>query len=130
MENEKYNLNSDYFTTEEQEALDLLLLPVAETAKEEDSRLAIINPQRIFELLHAYKIVKSIAKKTNCSVWYTLHQPFKSMGVVSIVGKSLLLTESELFVKVATLASNLEVYPKTDGTIQMNLTFHGLTNYM
>ena len=29
--------------------------------------------------------------------------------------------------KAVELASNFEVYPKTDGTVQMDFTFHGLT---
>jgi hypothetical protein len=46
---------------------------------------------------------------------------------VSVTGKDLLFRKTEWFMKEVELASNFEVYPKTDGTVQMNFTFHGLT---
>ena len=49
------------------------------------------------------------------------------MGSVTLCGKNIVFKNPEWFVKVVEYASNFEVYPKIDGTIEMNFTFHGLT---
>lgn len=72
-------------------------------------------------------MLKYLTKGTKAKVTYALHEPYKSMGVVSVVGSDLLFRNTEWFMKAVELASNFEVYPKTDGTVQMDFTFHGLT---
>ena len=37
------------------------------------------------------------------------------------------IEDMEALINVLKLASNVEVYPKTDGTVQLDITFHGLT---
>lgn len=126
----EYELGFDTeFTSdsEVEEMLDHLVTTIGDEAAADDRRTAIINPYRIQQVLYTYKVVKYLTKGTAAKVTYTLHEPYRSMGVVSVVGSDLLFRNTEWFVKAIELASNFEVYPKTDGTVQINFTFHGLT---
>ncbi len=112
---------------EVEEMLDNLVTTVGDEAAADDSKTAIINPYRIQQLLYTYKVLKYLTKGTKAKVSYTLHEPYKSMGYVSIVGSNLQFGNTGWFLKAVELASNFEVFPKTDGTVEMNFTFHGLT---
>lgn len=112
---------------EVEEMLDNLVTTIGDEAAADDSQTAIINPYRIQQVLYTYKVLKYLTKGTKAKVTYALHEPYKSMGVVSVVGSDLLFRNTEWFMKAVELASNFEVYPKTDGTVQMDFTFHGLT---
>lgn len=112
---------------EVEEMLDNLIITLGDEAAADDSQTAIINPYRIQQVLYTYKMLKYLTKGTKAKVTYTLYEPYKSMGAVSVVGSDLLFRNTKWFMKAVELASNFEVYPKTDGTVQMNFTFHGLT---
>lgn len=129
MDNEELGFDTEFTTDEEvDEALDALITTVAEGLVEQDSKTAVINPYKIQQVLYTYKVLKYLVKGTKgASVSYELHEPFKSMGSVSVVGKNLVFRKPEWFMKAVELADNFEVYPKTDGTLQMDFTFHGLT---
>ena len=107
--------------------MDCLVAGLTKCMQTDDSQTAIINPYRIQQVLYTYKVLKYLTKGTKAKVSYELHTPYKSMGSVSVVGSDLLFRNTEWFMKAVELASNFEVYPKTDGTVQMDFTFHGLT---
>ena len=128
MNEHELGFDTEFMSDEEVEAmLDSLVTTVGDEAAADDSHTAIVNPYRIQQVLYTYKVLKYLAKGTKAKVTYTLHAPYKSMGSVSVVGSDMLFKNTEWFMKAVALASNFEVYPKTDGTIQMNFTFHGLT---
>lgn len=108
-------------------ALDTLVTVVAQTSRVEDTRTQIVNPITMQHLLYTYKILKYLTKGTGTKVTYELHEPYKSMGSVTVCGKNITFAKPEWFMKAVELAANFEVYPKTDGTVEMNFTFHGLT---
>lgn len=87
----------------------------------------VFVPEKVKQVETAYKIMQLIAKGKDLNVTYELNTPYVSMGAVSVVGKEIVIADQALFVKVAEMASNFEIYPKTDGTVQMNFTFHNLT---
>lgn len=109
----------------DKDAVDSIVLGIAKIAEDEDRKTAVIVPQRMMQFMYAYKLLKHITMGTNAKVTYSLHEPYKSMGYISIEG-DFEVFNMELFKKAVELASNLEVYAKTDGTVQMNLAFHGL----
>lgn len=87
-----------------------------------------MNIYKMQQVLYVYKVMKYLAKgqkgvKVDCE----LYTPYNSMGYVSVVGKKLVFRKPEWFMKAVELSNNFEVYPKTNGTVQMNFTFHGLT---
>lgn len=112
---------------EVEEMLESLTDLIGEQAENEDNRTSIINPKKVQAVLYTYKVLKYLTKGTNAKVTYALNEPYKSMGSVSIVGKELTFSNPKWFMIAVRLASNFNVYPKTNGTVQMDFTFHGLT---
>ena len=112
---------------EVEEMLESLTDLIGEQAENEDNRTSIINPRKVQAVLYTYKVLKYLTKGTNAKVTYALNEPYKSMGSVSIVGKELTFSNPKWFMVAVKLASNFNVYPKTNGTVQMDFTFHGLT---
>ena len=55
-----------------------------------------------------------------------INAPFKSVGCVSVEGKEITIKSPDLLVSAAALASNVDIYTKTDGTVRFDFTFHGI----
>ena len=129
MENKKFDFNAEFSTDEEvEEALDALIIFTAEELKKQDDRPCVINPSKIKQVLYTYKVLKYLTRgQKGVKVEYKLNSPYKSMGYVSVTGKHPTFRKPEWFMRAAELSGNFEVYPKTNGTVQMNFTFHGLT---
>ena len=113
--------------SEVEEMLESLTDLIGEQAENEDNKTSIINPKKVQAVLYTYRVLKYLTKGTNAKVIYALNEPYKSMGSVSIVGKELTFSNPKWFMVAVKLASNFNVYPKTNGTVQMDFTFHGLT---
>lgn len=124
MGNQEFDFESEYESDEEiEEALDAL----AEEIAQDESRTSVLAPHRMQQLLYTYKAMKYLTKGSSSKVTYKLHEPFQSVGSVSVIGANLDFRQLSWFVRAVELASNFEVYPKTDGTVCMTFTFHGLT---
>lgn len=94
---------------------------------EAELKTSIINPYRVKQMVDVYKVLTYLLKGSRAKITYTLHKPYKSVGCIKVTGKSIKFNRPEWFVRAAGLASNFEVFPKVDGTLEMNFTFHGLT---
>ena len=128
MDNQEFDFESEYASDSEiEEAMDSLVISVANDIAQDESRTSIINPYRMQQLLYTYKVMKYLMKGTSAKVTYKLHEPYHSMGSVSVTGKDIEFKKVSWFLRAAELASNYEVYPKTDGTVCMTFTFHGIT---
>lgn len=128
MGNQEFDFESEYASDSEiEEAMDSLVISVANDIAQDESRTSIINPYRMQQLLYTYKVMKYLMKGTSAKVTYNLHEPYQSMGSVSVTGKDIEFKKVSWFIRAAELASNYEVYPKTDGTVCMTFTFHGIT---
>lgn len=128
MGNQEFDFESEYASDSEiEEAMDSLVIYVANDIAQDESRTSIINHYRMQQLLYTYKVMKYLMKGTSAKVTYKLHEPYQSMGSVSVTGKDIEFKKVSWFLRAAELASNYEVYPKTDGTICMTFTFHGIT---
>ena len=113
-------LNTDFLSSDEMEALTKDIVEQANNHPEADS-------ERIYHVMYVCHVMKELNKANkSAKVSFELFSPYKSMGIVSVVGRNLEFKNSELFMRAIELASNFEVYPKTDGTVVMNFTFHGL----
>lgn len=128
MGNQEFDFESEYTSDSEiEEAMDSLVISVANDIAQDERRTSIINPYRMQQILYTYKVMKYLTKGTSAKVTYKLHEPYQSMGSVSVTGKDIEFNKVSWFLRAAELASNYEVYPKTDGTVCMTFTFHGLT---
>lgn len=108
-------------------SVDEVITEIANDVSKDEAGTSVIIPERVKQVETAYKALRLIAKGKNIDVTYELNEPYTSMGSVTVVGKEVIITNPVLLAKVASMASNFEVYPKTNGTVQMNLTFHNLT---
>ena len=106
--------------------LDNVVVTVGESIVADESKPAIIDPIKVQQMQFAYGVLKYLTKNTDANLSYALHEPFKSMGSISVEGKNLAFTNAEWFSRAAEFASNTEVYPLTNGKVRMTLTFHGL----
>jgi hypothetical protein len=106
--------------------LDNVVVTVGESIMSDESKPAVINPIKIQQMQFAYGVIKYLTKDSNVTVKYALHEPFNSMGSISVEGMSLTFTNSEWFSRAAEFASNTEVYPLANGKVRLTLTFHGL----
>lgn len=106
--------------------LDNVVVTVGEAIIADESKPAIIDPIKVQQMQFAYGVLKYLTKNTDAKLSYALHEPFKSMGSISVEGKNLAFTNAEWFSRAAEFASNTEVYPLTNGRVRMTLTFHGL----
>lgn len=128
MDNQEFDFESEYASDSEiEEAMDSLVISVANDIAQDEGRTSIINPYRMQQLLYTYKVMKYLMKGTSAKVTYKLHEPYQSMGSVSVIGNDIEFKKVSWFLRAAELASNYEVYPKTDGTVCMTFTFHGIT---
>ena len=130
MMNEEFGFDTEFMTDEEvEDMLDSIVTTVTTEIVIDDNKTSVINPYKIQQVLYTYKVLKYLMKgNKGAKISYELHKPYKSIGSVSVVGRNLVFRKPEWFMKAVELANNFEVYPKTDGTVQMNFTFHGLTN--
>ena len=106
--------------------LDGIVAAIGGQVLEDESKRAIINPIKIKQMQFAYGVMQYLTKGTNARVSYSMHEPFKSMGSVSIEAKVISFANAEWFARAAEFASNTEVYPLANGKVRMTLTFHGL----
>lgn len=128
MDEYDYLFNNEFLTDEEAEAmLDSLLDSLTEMIQESESRTSLVVPARLQQFAAAHNILKHLTKGTGVRLTYEMHEPFASVGSITVVGKTPKFRRPDLFVKAARLASNVDIYPRTDGTIQIDFTFHGLT---
>lgn len=123
-----FDFEKEFMSDEEvDEMIESLTDLIEEQAENEDSRTSITDPKKAQAVLYTYKVLQYLTKGTKAKVTYALNEPYKSMGSVSVAGKELTFSDSKLFMVAVKLADNFNVYPKTNGTVQMDFTFHGLT---
>lgn len=128
-ENENYGFDTEFMTDEEVEnMLDSIVTTVGDAVADNDRKTSFVNVYKIQQVLYVYKVMKYLTKgQSGVKISYELYKPFNSMGYVSVIGKKIVFRKPEWFMKAVELSNNFEVYPKTNGTVQMNFTFHGLT---
>lgn len=128
MSNSTLDFNTEFSCdTEVDAALESLISAIGKKMEESDRRASIVVPNKIEQVLYTYKLLKYVTKNTDARVTYELYQPCKSMGSVSVTGSNINFTNTEWFIKSAELASNIDIYPRTNGKVTIDFTFHGLT---
>ena len=96
--------------------------------RDEVDRHPDLSQERVQHVLYVYHLMRKMMNNSDVSakVSYEIGRPTKASGVVSIVGKKLMFNDPELFVRAIDLATNFDVCPKTDGTVDFCFTFYGL----
>ncbi len=93
-------------------------------AKEDEAEH--VNLQDKVELIN--NLCDYLKETVSDEVTVTAHinEPFKSMGYISVCGKDIIFDSPGAVAAASAAASNVEVYPKKNGTVVMNFTFHGV----
>ena len=120
--------NTDFTSDEEvNEMIDSIVVTLNDAINEDETGVSVLDANKLRQLQFTYLALRYMSKGSRARVTYTLNEPYTSVGYVSITGRNIQLKHPEWFAKIADYASNMEVYPKTNGTVQINFTFHGLT---
>ena len=109
------------------ERTDAVILALGEMIQEEESKVAILNPLKFRQMKLCYALIQRFLSAPGVILSYSLHEPFKSMGSITLEADKFILKNPEYLRLANTLASNMEAYPLTNGKIRMVFTFFGLT---
>lgn len=106
---------------------DEILNRITSAISAEEPGVSVVRPDKLEMIATVYDAVKASTGGRGVKVSYELNAPYTSMGSVSVIGKEIKIVNTKLFTMAVCLASNFEVYTKTNGKIQMDLTFHNIT---
>ena len=102
---------------------------IGEAIIAEESEPQIVNVYRLMQMIQAYHDITAIAWPS-WKISYSLHSPYKSMGVISVEAAEFTFENVAQLQRVLGHASNIEVFPLIDGNLKLNITFHGITRKM
>lgn len=105
---------------------DKILKEILKKVKEELKNPTVDIPEKEEQVKKVYEVMKKISKGKDLDIRYSLHDPFPSLGYVTIEGKSIEIKDPFVFSEVSKCAANINIYPKTNGKVCLDLTFHGL----
>lgn len=113
---------------EDDEELNDYIEAVANLIDMDECGTFVINLEAMQRMQYAYRIVEKLAGTIHgAKLSYEINTPYQSMGSISLTGKNLEFADSALFLAAVNLASNIDIYAMTDGTVAIDFTFHGLT---
>lgn len=120
----RIELNTDFLSEEDLKDL-AASYHMFEVLAERDER---VDCERVYHVLYTYYLLKY---NTDAKVTYQLDPDAASIedfGSVTVSAKDINITNTAAFKKAAQLASNFEIYPKTNGKVDMSFGFYGLTS--
>ena len=109
---------------------DKILRALAEEIEKDEAKTAILNPMRFRDMQKALSLLRCVRQNGSVSITYQLHAPMKSMGCITIQGKTIDIDDPVAFAEAIRLSSNVDFYPLADGGVCIDFTFHGLTKHI
>lgn len=113
---------------EAEAAINETIEEVAQAIQAEEQGIILTNPRKMKDLMVVYKLMKYITSGKRLKITYEINKPYKTMAFVSIVGKDLKFSHPQWFVMATKIASNVDIFPRVDGTVQIDFTFNGFAN--
>ena len=124
----EYGFDKTFLTDEDlEQSMDDFIEVISQELEAEEWNTTMLDFQKSKQIQFAYSVLKYLTRGSDAVVSYKLHEPFKTMGSVSVEGKSIEFYQPEWFARVAEFASNTEVYPLAKNRVRLAFTFHGLT---
>lgn len=124
----EYGFDKTFLTDEDlEQSMDDFIEAISQELEDEEWNTTVLDIQKSKQIQFAYSVLKYLTRGSDAVVSYKLHEPFKTMGSVSVEGKSIEFYQPEWFARVAEFASNTEVYPLAKNRVRLTFTFHGLT---
>ena len=106
---------------------DAVILELGNMMLAQDARTAIINPRKIAQMELCYMLLRELTQTPGMTLGYRLHEPFKSMGSITLEADKLIIRDPEILATACKLASNVDCYPLINGRVRMDFAFDGLT---
>jgi len=116
-------MNNENYEAQE---LDELIESISQWILEDEMKPGILNPPRVQQMRFSHSVMKRLTTGSAMQVTYTMHDPFPSMGSITVEGDHLAFSDCKWLGRALEFASNVEVYPLSNGGVRMVLTFHGL----
>ena len=108
----EYGFDKTFLTDEDlEQSMDDFIEAISQELEDEEWNTTVLDIQKSKQIQFAYSVLKYLTRGSDAVVSYKLHEPFKTMGSVSVEGKSIEFYQPEWFARVAEFASNTEVYP-------------------
>lgn len=124
----EYGFDKTFLTDEDlEQSMDDFIEAISQELEDEEWNTTVLDIQKSKQIQFAYSVLKYLTRGSDAVVSYKLHEPFKTMGSVSVEGKSIEFYHPEWFARIAEFASNTEVYPLAKNRVRLTFTFHGLT---
>ena len=124
----EYGFDKTFLTDEDlEQSMDDFIEAISQELEDEEWNTTVLDIQKSKQIQFAYSVLKYLTRGSDAVVSYKLHEPFKTMGSVSVEGKSIEFNQPEWFARDAEFASNTEVYPLSKNRVRLTFTFHGLT---
>lgn len=117
------------FDTEDEalQSLDALMEVLDPAVRNGEEKASVLNPHCYDRMCRVEAALRYVLQGQVVAISHKLNEPFQSMGSISVEGAAISFCSTRMFVKIAALASNAEVYPLTNGSVRLTFTFHGLT---
>lgn len=106
---------------------DEFILDLARQIAEDEEGTSVLDIDASQGFVDTYISMKRAVTGEDAGVTYKMHRPFASTGYITVSGKTIVITDTDAFIRSLKRASISEIYPKTDGTAVIEFTFHGLT---
>lgn len=106
--------------------MDELVENLSQQILRDECRPGMLNPGRLQQIRFAEKMLRRMAAGTDIKITVTLHEPFNSMGSITLEGESLEFMDCKCVGSAIAAASNVEIYATLDGKVRLTLTFHSL----
>lgn len=113
---------------EAEAAINETIEQLAQAVQAEEQGILMTNPRKMQNLIVVYKLLKYITSGKRVQITKEINKPFNTMACVSVVGKDLKFSHPAWFVKASKIASNVDIFPRTDGSVQIDFTFNGFAN--
>ena len=98
---------------------------IGSAIEKEEAEPHVLNIPRIQQMAFAFKQIQQIAWP-EWQIQYSLHDPYISMGVIKIEAPEFTFESMPILSRILLTASNVEVYPLTNGNLRMSITFNGI----
>lgn len=111
---------------DEARELDELIDSIGEWILEDEMKPGLLNPLRVQQMRFSHSVMKKLSQDSQMRVTYTMHDPFTSMGSITVEGDYLEFDDCKWLGRAMEFASNVEVYPLAEGGVRLVLTFYHL----
>jgi hypothetical protein len=105
---------------------DDLILWIAKQLEQYGDTHIILDQDNVDKMDFAFNVLKWLVKGDGLTVSKEINDDLYTSGAIYMSGRNIIIGNPGLFAKVVRLTSGFEVYPKLDGSINMNFTFNDL----